>query len=333
MEEIRPAPKPPFRAGIDLQNRCLERKSQETNPTHHELQPKWEIPVNMSPTPANLVIRLTMLGDLINTTPVYRAFKETFTNQPLHLLTGDVVSSIIDHDPYVDKIIRIPWRDRYRGMRPSWPSIYSTVKANGPYERAAVLESGVGGFNWALALLGVKQIAQIGGTISSLLLRHAYVLRGNHKGGEHISEQLLAVAGKLGATTADPFPRLYVTEEERAAVLLKFPSLLEPNKILVHFFCHTSVANLSPLAYFELCRQLADRSPYRFYIVGTEKEMQRIDFPSHPKISSELAGGNHSPRTDGNLHSYRPCDGWIKRDYSSGRRHASRNSRVLLPRQ
>jgi len=37
--------KPAFRAGTGLQNRCLERKSQETNPTHHEHDGNWEIAV------------------------------------------------------------------------------------------------------------------------------------------------------------------------------------------------------------------------------------------------------------------------------------------------
>jgi hypothetical protein len=32
-----------LRVGIGLQNRCTERKSRETTPTQHELQPKWEI--------------------------------------------------------------------------------------------------------------------------------------------------------------------------------------------------------------------------------------------------------------------------------------------------
>jgi hypothetical protein len=40
--------KPPFTAGTGLQDRCQERKSQETNSPHHERQPKWEIPVQVA---------------------------------------------------------------------------------------------------------------------------------------------------------------------------------------------------------------------------------------------------------------------------------------------
>lgn len=244
----------------------------------------------MSIVAANLLVRLTKLGDLINATPVFRAFKETYPDQPLHLLTDDSVSTIIENDPHIDRIIRIPWRDRYRGMRPSWLSIYSTVKKNGPYERAAILEANVNGLNWVMALLGIKHVAQIGGTASALILRHEYVLRGDHKDGRHISEQLLDVARKLGATTSDPFPKLYVTDEERAAVLKKFPFLREPNTMLVHPFGATSLSNLTPQSYFELSRFIADNTPYRIYFVGTHKEIQEVSLPAHPKISLELAG-------------------------------------------
>jgi hypothetical protein len=37
--------KPALRAGRGLTSRCPGRKSQETTPARHELEPKWEIPV------------------------------------------------------------------------------------------------------------------------------------------------------------------------------------------------------------------------------------------------------------------------------------------------
>jgi ADP-heptose:LPS heptosyltransferase len=240
---------------------------------------------------ANLIIRPEKIGDLVIATTLVGAFKETFPDQPVHFLADEVTSVLLEKDPRIDKIIRLPWKDRYRGMRPSWPSIWRTLRQAGPYERAAVLYSNVEGWNAVLALNGVRQVAQIGGTVSAKLLGHACVLRKNYPPGRHITDLFLEVAAKLGATASDRAPRLYVTAEEQAAIEDRFPFLREPGgRIFIHPFSISSPTNLSPASYLELARYLAAETGRRVYFLGTRKELEQSGLPADPLISTVLVG-------------------------------------------
>jgi len=239
--------------------------------------------------PANLIVRPEKLGDLVVATPVFRAFKETFPDQPLHLLTDDRSAAVVERDPHLDRIIRLPWYGHQCSQRPSWRSTFESVRASGPYQRAAILYPSEEGWNWILALNRVPHVAQLGGTFSALLLGHACVLRKNHVEGRHMSDLFLSVAEKLGAVTADSCPRLYVGEEERAAILARFPSLREPGKIFVHAFSVSTAPNLSPRSYFALCSHLA-AGGRRVYLVGTRSELEGAGLPPPPGISTELVG-------------------------------------------
>ncbi len=239
--------------------------------------------------PANLVIRPEKLGDLVAATPVFRAFKESFPDQPLHLLVDEGCGTVVERDPFVDRIIRIPWRGRHRGERPSWRSIVHTLRREGHYQRAAILYANLDGWNWASMLAGARQIAQLGGTVSAKLLGHSCVLRRGHTDGLSISELFLSVAGALGATAPGGLPRLYLGEEEREAVRVRFPFLREPGNFFVHAFSVSTAPNLSPGAYFSLCRHLAG-SGRRIYLIGTRAELEKAALPSDPAISTELVG-------------------------------------------
>jgi heptosyltransferase II len=51
-----------------------------------------------------LVIQLAMLGDLVATTPIFRAIKETYPNIELHVLCRRNMSGAIKNNPFIDKI-------------------------------------------------------------------------------------------------------------------------------------------------------------------------------------------------------------------------------------
>ena len=239
---------------------------------------------------SNLIIRPEKLGDIVVSTPLFRAFKESFPDQQLHLLTDEASASVIEHDPYLDRIITLPWRGAKRSARPSLREIRSLLKQNGPYERAAILYANWEPWNWLLWSLGVRHVAQIGGTVSAKLLGHSCVLRKGYISAKHMSDLLLDVAGQLGAATQEKLPRLYVAEEERTRISTRFPFLLNPGKIFVHPFCLTAMANLSPAAYMKLCTGIVENPAYHIYLIGTARELAHIEVPKHPRISTSLVG-------------------------------------------
>ena len=51
-----------------------------------------------------LVIRFSSIGDIVLTTPVVRCLKRQVEGAELHFLTKKNFKSIVDNNPYIDKI-------------------------------------------------------------------------------------------------------------------------------------------------------------------------------------------------------------------------------------
>jgi len=63
-----------------------------------------------------LIIKLDHVGDVILSTPVYQAIKETYPNSFLRVVVGPWAKSVLKNNPFVDEIIEYaaPWLD-YNG--------------------------------------------------------------------------------------------------------------------------------------------------------------------------------------------------------------------------
>lgn len=57
-----------------------------------------------SPRKKILIIRFSAVGDIVLTSPVIRAIKEQIPNVEVHYLVKKEYASIIEVNPYVDKI-------------------------------------------------------------------------------------------------------------------------------------------------------------------------------------------------------------------------------------
>jgi ADP-heptose:LPS heptosyltransferase len=51
-----------------------------------------------------LIIRLSSIGDIVLTTPVIRCLKQQVPDAEVHFLTKDSFRSVIEHNPYIDKL-------------------------------------------------------------------------------------------------------------------------------------------------------------------------------------------------------------------------------------
>ena len=54
-----------------------------------------------------LVIRFSSIGDVVLTTPVVRCLKKQIPNATIHFITKKPFSSILENNPYIDKLITI----------------------------------------------------------------------------------------------------------------------------------------------------------------------------------------------------------------------------------
>jgi ADP-heptose:LPS heptosyltransferase len=245
----------------------------------------------MSKPKANLVIRPEKLGDLIVSTPVFRAFKESFPDQPLHVMTDEIYAEALRYDPHVDVVIPIRWKGRYRGERDSWRDIYHKLSVH-RYERAALLYYNVEAFNWLMVALGIRQVAQLGGTYSACLLGHHQVRRKMfaHQ-RKHYAEWYLDVAECLGARTSERWPRLYLLDEEKIRFKERFPFLHETKRrILVHPFGHGSSPNFSFEAYIGLALALRSELGAEVFFTGGVGESDRVRSQVPPEVRTEWMG-------------------------------------------
>ena len=239
---------------------------------------------------ANLVIRPEKLGDMIVATPVLRAFKASFPDQPLHLLTDRVSAELVRHDPCIDRIITVDWRGRNGGQHMRWLDIYRMMRSY-QYERAAILYSNLAGWNWLCAGLGIRKVAQLGGTWPAVLLGHKMVLRRMFSQPKHFAEYYLDVARTLGCEVSSAQPRLLVGNEERQALARRFPAYCEARpRIMIHPFFLTASANYSLAAYQRLGLRLSAIHGGPVYIVGTKDEQARWAPYQGPGLDTSLMG-------------------------------------------
>lgn len=239
---------------------------------------------------ANLIIRPEKIGDLVVSTPVIRTFKETYADQPLHLLTDPLSAELVRHDPHLDKIIVIEWKGRYRSQHTPWFDIYGLLKSQ-PYSRAAILYANCSGWNWLCAALGIRHVAQIGGTWPAVVLRHNLILRHFFKTPKHIVEFYLDVAKALGCSVNSKETQLYVLEEEKQLFIRKFPEYVSARRrILIHPFFVTAGANWPRSAYQKLGLRLANQHNSPVFIVGAKDDIPRWRGYSHEGLDTSLLG-------------------------------------------
>jgi len=237
--------------------------------------------------PATLVIRPEKLGDLVVATPVFKALKQQYPESPLHLLTDTTFADVVKNDPHIDRVITVRWTGRNRAQRETWSQIFQKLKGT-KYARAAILYNNVEAWNWLMLLLGVREVAQLGGTYSAILMRHQMVLRKGHKDRRHYSEWFLEVARRIGARVTDTQPRLYVTPEEIAAFKAKFPFMNDPGrKVIIHPFNHGTAPRFSIPSYVRLADLLTAQPGWRVFITGTAREA--LQFPEVPNAKVDRA--------------------------------------------
>ncbi len=54
-----------------------------------------------------LIIRFSSIGDIVLTTPIIRCLKQQVENCEVHFLTKSQYASIVESNPYVDKVIQL----------------------------------------------------------------------------------------------------------------------------------------------------------------------------------------------------------------------------------
>jgi len=191
-----------------------------------------------------LVVRLYFIGDVLLSTPVLNALKTTFPGARLSVLIKKRARQVLEANPFVDEVIEYDAVPRYHSA--PWLLSLAARLRRARYDLAVDL---TGDLRSSWLLVAADPAFRVGfnhaGFGFLLDRRIPYRSRG------HVVEHLLGSVACVGASPADPMPRMYLTAGERARARALLASRGVPER--------AQFVALSPGANWEFRRWPADR--------------------------------------------------------------------------
>jgi predicted lipopolysaccharide heptosyltransferase III len=156
-----------------------------------------------------LLIRLYFIGDVLLSTPVMNALKTTFPDARLSVLIKKRARPVLEANPFVDEIIEYDAVARYHS--PVWMASLAARLRRARYDLAVDL---TGDLRSSWLLVAAEPGFRIGFNHArcGFLLDRSIPYRSTGHAVDHLLDSVRAV----GALPADPMPRMYVTDAERA---------------------------------------------------------------------------------------------------------------------
>ncbi len=156
-----------------------------------------------------LLIRLYFIGDVLLSTPVVNALKTTFPGARLSVLIKKRARPVLEANPFVDEIIEYDGVARYHS--PIWMASLAARLRRARFDLAVDL---TGDLRSSWLLFAADPGFRIGFNHAGcgFLLDRSIPYRSTGHGVDHLLDSVRAV----GASPADPMPRMYVTDGERA---------------------------------------------------------------------------------------------------------------------
>lgn len=155
-----------------------------------------------------LLIRLYFIGDVLLSTPVINALKTTFPDARLSVLIKRRARPVLEASPFVDEIVEYDAVARYHS--PIWMASLAGRLRRARFDLAVDL---TGDLRSSWLLLAADPGFRVG-------FNHAgcgFLLDRSipYRSAGHAVDHLLDSVRAIGASPADPMPRMYLTDAER----------------------------------------------------------------------------------------------------------------------
>jgi heptosyltransferase-3 len=173
-----------------------------------------------------LVVRTDRLGDVLLSTPVARALKETDPRNHVTMMVSPYTKPVLDSNPHVDDVIVYEHEKKNRELLNSL--------SRGRFDAAVVLHPTFR-LAWVLARAGIPARFGTASRLYSFLFNKRISLR-RSVAGLHESECNLAMVEPLCGKTVDLLPEIFITQDERveAARLLRSLALNSGDFVVIH---------------------------------------------------------------------------------------------------
>lgn len=204
-----------------------------------------------------LIIRPDRIGDVVLTTPLIRAVKQTFPQSYIGVMVSTYTAPLLYHNPHIDTIITDDPEGKDSGRSGFWRQVqklrelrFDTGLMPLPRERHA----------WMMLLAGIKTRIGVGGKIYQILTATKSVSRHKYIPLRHEADYVLDLGRKIGVTTNDITPELFVSEAEQNSAknfLNKQGINLEKPLIGINPASKGSSPNWHPEKYYLLAKELS----------------------------------------------------------------------------
>jgi len=216
-----------------------------------------------------LVLQTAFIGDLIMTTPIFKAIKQEFPDSEIHALTIPSASIILKHNPYISKIIEF---DKKNGFIRKIFSIFKIIKQikHQKYDLAISVQSSITS-SFILLFAGIKR--RIGNKRMKFATDNVIIPKGLHN-RERVLTMLSPISkGKFSSET-----EIFLSEIEinTANKIISDNNSFNMTRIGIAPGSARKTKMWISDYYSELIDRLAE-SNYHIYFFGSSNEFELIN--------------------------------------------------------
>ena len=233
-----------------------------------------------------LIVRPDRIGDVVLSTPLPREIKKAFPNSYVAMLLKRYTQDIYINNPYVDKILLIDdSKSFWQKVREIRSYHFSHSLHLLPTER----------INYILFFAGIPYRLGVSRKLYQFLTFTHYVSRNKYIPLRHEADYCMDLARRIGVTSDDLTPEIFLTKDEQGKVKEIRNKFLENGKkfcVGVHISSGNSAPNWTAANYKELILRLQKIEQVQVIVTDDKvplelKEMKNIIFPNIGKTLRE----------------------------------------------
>lgn len=222
-----------------------------------------------------LIVRTDRIGDVIMITPMIREIRKRYPDAFIATLTQPYTNDIFLHNPHVNACITDDL------TKETFWSIVKELRSHHFSDGLLVLPTERATYQMFLA--GIWNRIGVGHRLYSVITFMKGVSRNNYIPLRHEADYCMDLARKIGITTTDIAPEIFVTDEEkreRLLLLQKKGALQNDTKIFIHTGTQGSSPNWSESQYSLLIKSLLvalQESTVKIILTAREMTMKFLD--------------------------------------------------------
>ncbi len=224
----------------------------------------------MKRPPRILIVRTDRLGDVVLSTPLIRALRQTFPDAFIGAMVQPYARDVLLHNPHLNEILVDDPTGEHAGQTGFWRQVkavcsrrFDTALLLLPTERMA----------WMLFFAGIPRRIGVGTKFYGVLTFMGGVSRKKYNPLRHEADYCLDLGRKIGVRSNDLSTEVFLTPEERKRGLeILRQHGIGPRDTVVglHIGNGNSAPNWNAARYGQLATQITSRLPDTIKIVYTD---------------------------------------------------------------